>query len=329
MSKSFRAWRVHEEDGHRVARLEAIKLEDLSSGDLVIRARYSSVNYKDALAGTGRGKIMRRFPLVAGIDVAGEVVSCEGDAFQAGEPVLVTGCGLGESHDGGYADFVRVPAQWAIPLPEGLSLRQAMIIGTAGFSAALALHRLEQNGQCPDQGPVLVTGATGGVGSFAVGLLRSQGYEVYALTGKPEHREYLKGLGAAEVLDRMALHLGEKPLEKALWGGAIDNLGGEYLAWLNRTTKTCGSIAAIGMAAGIEVNTTVMPFILRGVSVLGINSATCPMKTRLAIWEKLGGTWRPQQLDQLVSDEVGLQDLPRVWQELIAGQHHGRTLVRL
>jgi NADPH2:quinone reductase len=325
----FRAYRVHEHKGVISARLEDLELDDLTPGDVTIRTHYSSVNYKDALAATGKGRIMRRFPLVVGIDVAGLVSASSDTRFKPGDEVLVTGCGLGEDHDGGFSEVVRVPADWVVPLPEGLSLFDVMAIGTAGFSAALALDRMEQNGQHPDQGPVIVSGASGGVGSFAIDLLSARGYEVAALTGKPDVADYLKELGAGTLLDRHTRSPGERPLEPAQWGVAIDTLGGEMLAWLTRTVRPWGTIASIGMAGGTELNTTVMPFILRGISVLGITSADCPMKRRRRVWQRLASDLRPQHLREIVTEIVSLEELSGVFERLLADRHRGRTVLRI
>jgi len=325
----FRAYRVHERKGAITARLENLAIDDLTPGDVTLRAHYSSVNYKDALAATGKGRIMRRFPLVAGIDVAGVVSASSDTRFRPGDEVLVTGCGLGEDHDGGFSEVVRVPGDWVVPLPDGLSLFEAMAIGTAGFTAALAIDRMEQNGQQPDQGAVVVTGASGGVGSFAVDLLSACGYPVVALTGKPDVADYLKELGAGTVLDRRTLDPGERPLEKAQWGGAIDTLGGAVLTWLTRTLRPWGTIACIGMAGGTELNTTVMPFILRGISVLGITSADCPMKRRRRLWQRLASDLRPQHLREIVSEIVTLEELSGVFERLLVDRHRGRTVLRI
>ena len=325
----FRAYRVHAHKGAVSARLETLQLDDLAPGDVTIHAHYSSVNYKDALAATGKGRIMRRFPLVGGIDVAGVVSTSADRRFKPGDEVLVTGCGLGEDHDGGFAEVVRVPADWVVPLPDGLSLYDAMAIGTAGFTAALAIDRMEQNGLQPDSGAVIVSGASGGVGSFAIDLLFTRGYEVVALTGKPEAAEYLRGLGADSLLDRRTLVLGERPLEQARWGAAIDNLGGPVLAWLTRTVRPWGTIASIGMAGGIELTTTVMPFILRGVSLLGITSANCPMARRHRVWQRLASDLRPAHLPEIVAEVVTLEELPGVFERLLGDRHQGRTVVRI
>jgi NADPH2:quinone reductase len=325
----FTAYRIHEREGGVQAGFERLSLDDLPPGEVVIRAHYSSVNYKDALAATGRGRILRRFPLVGGIDVAGRVESSMDARFAAGDAVLVTGCGLGESHDGGYAGRVRVPADWVVPLPEGLTLFEAMAIGTAGFTAALALDRMEQNGQQPGSGPLLVTGATGGVGSLALDLFSARGYEVVALTGKADAEAYLRELGAVSVLDRRHLDMGTRPLEKAQWGGALDNVGGDTLAWLTRTVKPWGSIASIGLAGGSELQASVMPFILRGISLLGITSANCPMPRRRHVWQRLAGDLRPRHLDRIVEATIDFDDLPAAFGRILDGGHRGRTVVRI
>ena len=327
---SFRALRVHENtDGTVRAVLQALTLDDLSPGEVIIRSRYSSVNYKDALAATGKGRILRHFPLVAGVDVAGEVTASVDDRFREGDQVLVTGCGLGESHDGGFSEVVRVPADWVVPLPPGMSLFDAMMLGTAGFTAALAIDRMEQNGLVAAQGPVVVTGASGGVGSVAIDLLSGRGYEVMALSRKLQATDYLQSLGAAEVLDAKVAAASGKPLEAARWAGAIDNVGGAVLGWLTRSMLPWGSIASIGLAGGAELHTTVMPFILRGVSILGITSANCPMPRRLKIWQRLVTDLQPQHLASIVAGQVTLDELPAVFATLLSGEHRGRYIVDL
>ncbi len=325
----FPACVVHDRGGQVEAVIEDIELEDLAQGEVVIEAHYSSVNYKDALAATGKGRIMQRFPLVAGVDVAGVVASSSNTRFSAGAPVLVTGCGLGERHDGGFAQFVRVPAEWVVPLPAGLSLFETMALGTAGFTAALAIDRMEQNGQRPEQGTVLVSGATGGVGSIAIDLLSGRGYTVTALTGKPDAAAYLETLGASQVLERQALVTSERPLLSAEWGGAVDNIGGAVLAWLLQTVGPWGNIATIGMAGGSELQTTVMPMILRGVSLLGIAAANCPREMRMRLWNRLATDLRPAHLSEIVTDIIRLDDLPRSFESLLAGNHTGRFVVAL
>ncbi len=325
----FLAFRVHEADGGVDARLEEITLDDLSPGNVVVRAAWSDVNYKDALAATGKGKIMRRFPMVGGIDVAGYVESSEDPAFSPGDPVVVTGFGLSEEHDGGYSRYARVQSEWLVPLPEGLSLRDSMAIGTAGFTAALAVDRMQHNGQEPGLGPVLVNGATGGVGSFAIDMLAALGFEVTAFTGKREGEAYLRELGASDVLYRGEAEMGTRPLERALWGGAVDSVGGDELGWLTRTVQPGGNIASIGLAGGFKLETTVMPFILRGVNLLGINSVYVPMSRRRRVWERLAGDLRPRHLDAIAGRVVDLEALPDVFDDYIAGRVTGRAVVRV
>jgi NADPH2:quinone reductase len=327
--QKFKAFRIHDEDGKTRAGVESVALNELSGGNVVIEAHYSSVNYKDALAGTGEGKILRRSPLIGGIDVSGVVASSDDPRFEKGAAVLVTGCGLSEVHDGGYAEYVRVPADWVIPVPEGLDTSQAMALGTAGFTAALAIKRLEDNHQAPELGPILVTGATGGVGSFAIDMLSKLGYEVVALSGKPEAEAYLKSLGASRILDRHTLEMGSQPLEKTQWGGAVDNVGGDTLAWLTRTVNAWGNIVSIGLAGGVKLNTTVMPFILRGVGLLGVTSSNCPLSWRQSLWQRLGSDLRPRHLDKIVTETVTLEQLPEVFKRMLAGKTQGRVVVRL
>jgi putative YhdH/YhfP family quinone oxidoreductase len=286
------------------------------------------VNYKDALAGTGAGKVVRRFPVVGGIDLAGTVESSADPRFTVGEPVLATGYDLGVAHDGGYSGFARLPGDWIVPLPSGLSMAEAMSIGTAGFTAALSIVEMERNGLEPGNGPVLVTGATGGVGCIAVQSLAARGYDVTALTGKAAETDFLRALGASAVLDRRELQMGTKPLEKASWSGAVDPVGGETLAWLTRTMQYRGCIASSGLAGGHELHTTVMPFILRGVKLLGIDSAMCPMPLRAEAWHRLANDLKPAHL-ALTTTEIGLDRLPDAFATLLAGRARGRYLVRL
>lgn len=327
--ESFKAFRVHDEDGKTAARLENIGLDDVSEGDVVIRGIWSDVNYKDALAATGKGKIMRRFPMVGGIDVAGYVHSSSDPRYKEGDPVLVTGFGLSEVHDGGYAEYTRVPADWVVALPDGLSLYESMALGTAGFTAALAVDRMEHNGQSPDKGPILVNGATGGVGSFAIDMLAGLGYPVTAFTGKRDQDDYLKMLGASEMLYRGETELSKAPLGKALWAGAVDNVGGDELAWITTTVKPEGNIASIGLAGGVKLHTTVMPFILRGVNLLGINSVFVPPERRFKVWQRLGSDLKPRHLADIVTNEVDLDSLPEVFDAYIDGKVAGRTVVKI
>ena len=327
--QQFRALRVSQNEDKKIScAVERLSLADLDEGDLVIRAEYSGVNYKDALAATGAGKIMRDFPKVGGIDVAGEVVSAAG-RFKPGEKVLITGFDLGVAHDGGFAEYVRAPEKWALALPPNLSAREAMLVGTAGFTAALSVLRLEENGLTPADGKVVVLGATGGVGSFAVAFLAALGYQVTAVTGKSAAADYLKNLGASEVLLRDDIERGDRPLEKALWAGAVDPVGGDWLAWLTRTLAPNASVAVSGLTGGIELRATVMPFILRGVSILGVDSVFCPMARREKTWARIAGEMKPKNLDSVAAAEVGLDDLPAVFPKLLKGEMRGRTLVRL
>ena len=327
--KPFKAFRIHSEGGKIVARFEELSLDDLAAGEVVIRVVCSDINYKDALAATGAGRILRRYPLVGGIDLAGTVESSADPRFRPGEAVLVTGCGLSETHDGGYAQFARVPGDWVIPMPAGLDPLTAMSIGTAGFTAALAIHRMEQNGQTPAGGPIVVTGATGGVGSLAIDMLSVRGYRVVALSGKSEAAEYLTSLGASEVLDRKTLDLGSRPLENARFAGAIDNLGGEVLTWLTRTVDFWGNIASIGLAASPELKTTVMPFILRGVALIGINSSATRREWRLAVWQRIATDLRPRHLARIVTRTIAFEELPQAFPAYIDGRVTGRTVVKI
>ena len=325
----FRAFRVHNENGNIQGRLESIDLDALNPGEVVIKAQYSDVNYKDALAATGAGKIMHRFPMVGGIDVSGYVHSSADGRFQPGAPVLVAGSGLSEDYDGGYAEYVRVRAESVVPLPDGLSLQEAMSLGTAGFTAGIAVELMERNGQHPDHGPILVTGATGGVGCIAVDIFSGLGYRVTSLTGKRDSQDFLEALGSSDIIFRDGLDLGKRPLEKALWGGAVDNLGGDILTWLTRTVKPFGNIASIGLAAGIGLHTTVMPFILRGVNLLGINSVLVPPTLRSKVWHRLSTDLKPRHLDKVISRSVNLDELPDVFEAYLKGGVTGRTLVKI
>lgn len=325
---TFNAFRVFQEDGKIEGKLVRATLEELTPGEVVINAAYSSVNYKDALAATGAGKILRRFPLIGGIDVSGTVEASSHPQFHKGQPVLVTGYDLGVNSDGGYAEFVRVPADWVVPIPPGLTLFDVMAIGTAGFTAALSVVEMERNGLTPGAGAVIVTGATGGVGSIAVGILAGLGYQVTALTGKDDQHDFLRSLGAREILSRHGLQMGTKPLERTLWAGAVDPVGGDILAWLTRTMMYGGCIANSGLTGGTELKTTVLPFILRGVRLLGIDSVACPMPKRLEVWKRLASDMKPKHLGA-IAHEIGLSDLPAVFPELLKGNAKGRTVVKI
>ncbi len=326
---SFRAFRIHADGKSHRAGIETLSADDLNPGEVLIRVAYSSVNYKDALAGSGQGKILRRSPLVGGIDVSGHVVASSDPHFKEGDAVLVTGSGLSETRDGGYAEYARLEAQWLVPLPAGLDPREAMILGTAGFTAALSLYRLLANGQTPDMGPIVVTGATGGVGMLALDVLTRAGFEAHAISGKPDRFDDLIAVGARQCLSRADLHWGQRPLESSRWAGAIDNVGGEMLAGLTRVIHPYGSIACCGLAGSHELHTTVMPFIIRGVSLLGIASAGTAYPIRRRIWEHLASDWKPAHLDSICTAEIGLDELPGVFARMLAGESFGRTLVRL
>ena len=325
----FRSFRIRKDaQGYRAA-IEDDGVDALSPGEVTIKVAWSSVNYKDALAGTGQGKILRNFPLVGGIDVAGHVVESRDARYREGDPVLVTGCGLSETRDGGYSEYLRLDPDWIVPLPAGLSLREAMALGTAGFTAALSLFRMEQNGQAPESGPILVTGATGGVGMLAIAILAKAGFEPHALSGKFERLDDLTALGAVSVLDRKTLTMGKRALEAAAWAGAIDNVGDEVLAWLTRVIEPYGNIASCGLAGGELLHTTVMPFIIRGVSLLGIASAGTAYGIRREIWQRLAGPWKPDTLDRIITRETTLDELPSVFDTMLAGGSFGRTVVRI
>ena len=321
----FSAYRIFEESS--AGRFVRITPDDLDPGEVLIRSHFSSVNYKDALAATGTGRVIRRFPCIGGIDVAGMVEHSSDARFKAGDEVLATGYGMGVSHDGGYSEYVRVPADWVVLRPSALTPHDAMALGTAGFTAALSIHRMEQNDLRPENGPVIVTGATGGVASLAIPMLCQLGYHVVALTGKDGEHDYLKSLGAAEILSRHELAMGTRPLEKARWAGAVDSVGGDTLAWLTRTMQQEGVIASFGNAGGIELNTTVMPFILRGVRLLGVDSAATGMRLRLEIWRRLAGDLYPKPLSQ-IAHTVPFERLPETFDPILQGKSRGRTVIR-
>ncbi|MFN3885120.1 MAG: acryloyl-CoA reductase, partial [Rhodocyclaceae bacterium] len=294
---SFKAFVIRQQEGKVAAGFEQMDETMLDPGDVTISVAYSGVNYKDALAATGAGKIIRRFPCIGGIDLAGVVIDSQSPKFRPGDQVLATSYDIGVAHHGGYAEMARLPADWVYPLPAGMNPREAMALGTAGFTAGLALMRMEHEGLRPDKGPVVVSGATGGVGSIAVEILAKSGYEVHALTGKADATNYLKRLGAKEVILRSSLDLTKiRPLDKATWAGAVDNLGGEVLAWMASTMKQGGTIASIGLAASMELKTTVAPFILRGVSLLGIDSGYIGEPWRSEVWRRLASDWKPEKV---------------------------------
>ncbi len=326
---TFKAFLIEEVDGQTKSGFVRLDKAQLDAGEVSIKVAYSSVNYKDALAATGAGRIVRRFPCVGGIDLSGIVESSSDSRFSPGDRVIATSFDIGIAHHGGYAEYARLPAAWVRHLPAGLSLRDAMALGTAGFTAALAIVRMEENGLTPDQGPVIVSGASGGVGSLAVDMLACRGYRVTAMTGKEAEFDYLKQLGADQVMLRSALDLTHiRPLDKALWAGAVDSLGGEVLAWMASTMQHAGTIACIGLAASATLNTTVMPFILRGVCLLGIDSATIGEPYRSRIWQRLASDLRPQHLLEM-SRTIGFNELPDVFDRFMKGRAHGRIVVEI
>ena len=360
-TQKFSAYRIFEENGKSAGRFVELTLNDLDPGEVVIQTHYSSVNYKDALAAAGAGKVIRRFPCVGGVDVAGVVMSSDDARFKAGDEVIVTGYGMGVDHDGGFAEYVRVPADWVVllrhgaaeptgagatashllqqaagsasnvsevPLPQGLTLFDAMALGTTGFTAALSIHRLEQNELSPEKGKVIVTGATGGVASLAIQMLVQLGYHVVALTGKDSEHDYLKSLGVSEILSRSDLVMGTRPLEKVQWAGALDAMGGDTLAWLTRTMQQNGVIASFGNAGGAELRTTVLPFILRGVRLIGIDSAATAMPLRRQIWQRLATDLNPKQLSN-VAQAVAFSELPNIFPLMLQGKLSGRVVVAM
>jgi len=326
----FRAFVVNKTETSFEIGLKDLTLDDLPMGEVLIKVAYSGVNYKDGLATLPNGGVARKYPLVPGVDLAGTVVESQAGRFRTGDEVIVTSYNLGVAHHGGFSQYARVPAAWVVPIPRGLNTREAMILGTAGFTAALALHRLEVNGLTPAGGPVLVTGATGGVGSMAVAMLAQAGYMVTASTGKESEHQYLRDLGACEILSRAEVEAeSSRPLEKERWAGSVDSVGGSTLAYLVRTTKTNGAIAAVGLTGGNVLNTSVYPFILRGVSLLGIDSATCPMALRLDLWERIAEHLKPKNLDGIVEREASLDEIPEVTAQILKGGVRGRILIKL
>ena len=326
----FRSFRINQgEDKSISANFTNMSLEDLTEGDVVIKTSYSTINFKDALAATGKGRILRKYPLNGGIDLAGKVAVSTDSRFKEGDSVLVVGCGLSEIHDGGYSEYARVPGDCVVPMPSGLTEYDAMAFGTAGFTAAIAVIRMEANGQIPERGPIVVTGATGGVGSFAISMFSGLGYDVIALSGKKQHEQYLRQLGASELIDRHSLDMGDRPLERAQWGGAVDNVGGDILGWLTKTVKPWGNIGSVGLAGGVGLKTTVMPFILRGVSLLGINSLEMPREIRDKAWERMCSDLKPADMSLIVKEVVDFDNLPASFGQFMDGSIVGRIVVRI
>ncbi|MGB5853315.1 MAG: acryloyl-CoA reductase [Rhodanobacter sp.] len=325
----FRAFRIHHDDAGYRAGIEEMDVDALSPGEVLVKVAYSSVNYKDALAGTGKGRILRSYPLNGGIDVAGHVVASTDPAFAEGDAVLCTGSGLSETRDGGYAEYARLDARWTIPLPAGLDLRESMIIGTAGFTAALALLRMQDNRQTPALGPIAVSGASGGVGQLAIDIFSRAGYEVHAISGKTDHFGFLRELGASACIDRRELAFSGKPMDSARFGGALDNVGDGMLAGLLPLIVPYGNVALCGNAGGIAFDGTVMPFIIRGVSLLGVASAGTARDIRDEVWRRLAGDWKPRHLQRIGTRDIALEELPQVFERMLAGDSFGRTLVRI
>jgi acrylyl-CoA reductase (NADPH) len=325
----FRAYRIHNENNKIRGIAEEVTLADLGPGEVVFKTAYSSVNYKDALAATGAGgKIVRRFPLAGGIDAAGTVENSSDPRFKPGDEVICTSYDMGVAHDGGYAQYCRVPADWVVRLPAGLTLFESMALGTAGYTAGLAIELLEANGLAPIHGKVLVNGATGGVASLAIDMLARLGYAVTAVTGKESEHAFLKQIGAAEILPRAAIDYGSRPLEKTLWAAAFDSVGGDQLAWLTRTMQQHGLIASFGNAGGIDLKTTVLPFILRGVRLIGVDSAQTPMPLRSKVWARLGDDLKPRHLDAIACT-ITLEELPSRFEKMLQGKARGRAVVKL
>jgi len=316
-------------DKQFVRSIQERKVSDLPQGDLLVRVHYSSLNYKDALSATGHPGVTRQFPHTPGIDAAGEVVSCDNDSYETGDKVIVTGYDLGMETDGGWGQYIRIPSAWAVQLPAGLSLREAMAIGTAGFTAALCVLKLEQAGVKPADGDILVTGATGGVGSIAVSILSRAGYRVVAATGKVSDQAFLRTLGATEVITREEVTAGsERPLLKERWSGVVDVVGGETLTAAIKSTRYGGVVTCCGLVGSIELPLNVYPFILRGVSLIGIDSVNCPAPTRRQVWEKLAGVWKPEHMAEVVT-EVPLEGLEEKIQTILTGGIRGRVIVKL
>lgn len=319
---------LEQSDGLTHAQIREIDAEQLPTGDVTVDINWSGINYKDALAITGKGKIIRNFPMVPGIDFAGTVRHSDSDRFRVGQPVILTGWGVGENHWGGLAQQARVKSDWLVPLPASLDARKAMILGTAGFTAMLCVMALEDGGITPESGDIIVTGASGGVGSTAVALLAELGYQVTAVSGRADNTDYLKKLGAKQVLDRSEFSGSPRPLEKQRWAGAVDTVGDNVLATLLAQMDYNATVAACGLAGGVALPTTVMPFILRNVRLQGVDSVMAPLARRQQAWERLA-TILPESFYQQVTQEIGLEDVPAVAAALLENKVTGRTLVKI
>ena len=329
LPNQFKCFRIDQENDKIVSGLKSISMDDINPGEITLKTEYSSINYKDALAATGKGKILRTFPLIGGVDVAGEVVESDDPRFSRGDKVIAACSGLSETNDGGYSEYARINSEAAIELPKQMDTRTAMAIGTAGFAAGLAIFKMKLNKQTPEMGPIVVTGATGGVGSIAIDMLSSSGFETTAITRKKTHDEYLKTIGTTNIVCLEEMELGERPLEKAQFGGGIDNVGGDLLSWVLRSTVPEGNVASIGLAADFKLPTNVMPFILRGVNLLGVNSTTLPNAVKQEVWDDIANNMSPQKIDQIVTKEVTLEELPDQFQAFIEGSIVGRVLVKV
>ena len=329
LPNQFKCFRIDQADDKIVSGLQSISMDDINPGEITLKTEYSSINYKDALAATGKGKILRSFPLIGGVDVAGEVVESDDPRFDPGDKVIAACSGLSETNDGGYSEYARINSEAAIELPKQMDTRTAMAIGTAGFAAGLAIFKMKLNKQTPEMGPIVVTGATGGVGSIAIDMLSSSGFETTAITRKKTHDEYLKAIGTTNIVCLEEMELGERPLEKAQFGGGIDNVGGDLLSWVLRSTVPEGNVASIGLAADFKLPTNVMPFILRGVNLLGVNSTTLPNAVKQEVWDDIANNMSPQKIDQIVTKEVTLEELPDQFLAFIEGSIVGRVLVKV
>ncbi|NGZ75424.1 acrylyl-CoA reductase family protein [Saccharibacillus alkalitolerans] len=330
MTEKFRAFWLEESEGKVTGSIKEIGTEDLPQGEVLIRVRYSDVNYKDGLASIKEGRVVREYPFVPGIDLAGEVIASEDSRFAAGDQVLCTGYGLGVSHFGGYSEQARVPADWLIKLPQGLSAREAMILGTAGFTAGMSVEAILRAGITPDSGPVLVTGASGGVGSVAVAILAKLGFEVTASSGKEQEWELLKKLGAARTVSREEAQAPSKgPLGKGTWAAIVDPVGGAGTGERLKTIAYRGVLALSGLTGGGDFGTSVHPFILRGVTLAGIDSVQCPVPLRLDVWKKLAGEWKPDAVFEQAVHELTLEQLPDALSRILKGQAVGRQLVKV
>lgn len=328
MVESFKALVVNKTDNEFSVQVKTLQSNDLPEKGVLIKVKYSGINYKDGLATIPSGKIVSTYPFVPGIDLAGTVVESDDERYKKGDEVIATSYEIGVSHYGGFSDYARIPADWIIPLPEGLTLKEAMIYGTAGFTAALSVQRLQENNITPEKGKVLVTGATGGVGSLAISMLSTLGYQVVASTGKTEAHEYLQGIGASEIISREDVNNGKvRPLDKQLWAGAVDPVGGETLAAIVSKLHYNGAVAVSGLTGGTQVPTTVFPFILRGIRLIGIDSVFCPMEDRKPLWTRMATDLKPHHLEETIDKEITLEDLPDALPLILQGKAKGRTLV--